>query len=141
MYICDVPFHVHSDGAKIEISTDRHSIECGKNLTFTCKMEEYTHTVTWMYENDVIPIAQCIEKSCSINPNYVGKYEFKYNVDQGVFNLTIINMSRIAIGRKYLCSNGYEDAYKIISLGGKDFFYVFFISCILFYKNTINIRL
>ena len=114
---------LHLGGAKIEITTDGKSIVCGQKLTLVCKVEDYASTsmVTWRYDNDVIPIAECVKQACSINPKYVGKYEFTYDLYEGFFNLTNINLSRNDIERKYICSNGYERASKIISLGGKDF--------------------
>ena len=122
MYIRNASFVcLHSGGTNIEISTEGKVIECGQNLTLICKIKEYESIAAWMYENDVIPILDCVGKSCRINPNNLGKYEFTYDVNQGVFNLTIIHLSRNDIGKTYTCSDGYESDSEVISLEGKYF--------------------
>ena len=101
---------------------EREAFVCGSNVTLVCKIKKSTNMSAWMYENDPISIAECNRNNrnpCSVNPAYADKYEFTYDIDQGVYNLTIIKLNINDTNRKLVCSNGDESVSEKIVLTGK----------------------
>ncbi|XP_060580684.1 uncharacterized protein LOC132737407 isoform X2 [Ruditapes philippinarum] len=91
---------------KPDSSSNEHACSCGRSLTLTCMFEEHKFAVAWMNANDITPIAQCVQRSCDLNPVYLGQYTFSFDVDRNVFNLTIIKVTKKDNGRKLVCSDG-----------------------------------
>jgi hypothetical protein len=70
-----------------------------------------------MNANDVIPIVKCTRNKCVLNPDYDGQYTFSYDI-QGIFNLTVIKITKKHNGKKLICSDGSDSDYEVIEVSG-----------------------
>jgi hypothetical protein len=104
---------------KPDSSGNEQACTCGRSLTLTCTLEEQKLSVAWMNANDITAIAQCVKRSCDLNPVYLGQYTFSFDVDRNVFNLTIIKVTNKDNGRKLVCSDGSNIDSVILSVKGK----------------------
>ncbi|XP_060573102.1 uncharacterized protein LOC132731019 [Ruditapes philippinarum] len=95
--------------------TGEMSYECGRNVTLTCNFKKCTFAILWMCATDVIPIAKCIQHKCFLTPAYKGQYAFTYDI-QGIFNLTVIEITKEDNGRKLICSDGSDSDSEVIKV-------------------------
>jgi hypothetical protein len=91
--------------------------ECGRNVTLTCNFNKCIFAILWKYATDVIPIAKCIQHECFLTPAYKGHYTFTYD-KQGIFNLTVIEITKEDNGRKLVCSDGSDSDSEVIKVAG-----------------------
>lgn len=84
--------------------------ECGKSMTLSCIFKKNTFAVEWMEANDIKPIAKCLKQVCSLNPDYVEKYNISFDMEQGYFDLTVQKVTMELNGRKLVCSDGSHTA-------------------------------
>jgi hypothetical protein len=91
--------------------------ECGRNVTLTCNFKKSTFAISWIHATDVIPIAKCIQHECFLTPAYEGQYAFTYDI-QGIFNLTVIEITKEDNGRKLICSDGSDSDSEVIKVTG-----------------------
>jgi hypothetical protein len=76
-----------------------------------------------MNSNDITAISRCILvlNICDINPAYDGQYSISSDIPQGIFNLTIINVTAKDNGRKLVCSDGSHTDSITIRVRGNDY--------------------
>jgi hypothetical protein len=99
---------------------NEHTNECGRDLTLPCKFKNKTFAIAWMNQNDISPIAQCVQNKCDINPKYIEQYTLSYDERNHIFNLTIIKLTMKDNGRKLVCSDGTNTDSMIIRVRGKN---------------------
>jgi hypothetical protein len=115
-----VIFHVKKTGANVMIQREeKEYAECGRSLTLTCKIQKYVFAMSWLTGKDQIKIARCVENTCDQNPNYFGQYNFTFDVERGVFNLTIVKVTKDDNGRILVCSDGSDVDTRVIKISGK----------------------
>jgi hypothetical protein len=91
--------------------------ECGRNVTLTCTFKKNTFAILWMYANNVTPIVKCTRNKCALTPDYEGQYTFTYD-RHGIFNLTVIDMTKEDNGKKFICSDGSDIDSEVIKVTG-----------------------
>lgn len=114
--------NAHNVDANVEIQkhgNDR-TCTCGKNLTITCKLKEHRLAMAWMNGNSIISIAECVESSCNLNPAFNGQYAFSYNIEQGIYNLTVIKVTKKDNGKRLVCSDGSHTDFLVLKVNGHD---------------------
>ncbi|XP_060565917.1 uncharacterized protein LOC132724948 isoform X1 [Ruditapes philippinarum] len=100
---------------KLGNQTGEMSYECGRNVTLTCNFKKRRFAISWMNAIDVIPIVKCSQNNCFLTPDYEGQYRFTYD-RQGIFNLTVIQITKEDNGRKLICSDGTDSDSEIIKV-------------------------
>ncbi|XP_060573199.1 uncharacterized protein LOC132731101 isoform X2 [Ruditapes philippinarum] len=108
--------------------TGEKPYECGRNVTLTCKFKKNTFAIVWMKATDIKPIAKCTQNNCFLTSENNGQYTFTYDI-QGIFNLTVIEITKKDNGRKLICSDGSDSDYEVIQVSDYE---------PLLFEDTIN---
>lgn len=112
--------NAHNANVEIQKHGDERTYTCGKNLTITCKLKEHRLAMAWMDGNSIISIAECVERSCNLNPAFNGQYTFSYNIEEGIYNLTVIKVTKKDNGKRLVCSDGSHTDFLVLKVNGHD---------------------
>jgi hypothetical protein len=98
---------------------DKEPYACGRNITLSCMFKENSFAVAWRKSNENTPIAKCIQNACDLNSDYVGIYSISFDIDHGIFNLSMLKVNAEENGTKLVCSDGSQSDSFIIKVDGK----------------------
>jgi hypothetical protein len=106
VYTCYIMFFHFNSDTDVVIQKTNTAYVCGRNQTLTCKFKKITAVIVWKNANDIIPIAQCTQSVCRLNPVYVGQYNISFDMAQRIFSLEVIQVTMKDNETKLVCSDG-----------------------------------